>query len=38
METRTVSIELSKRGLPCMWEEGGGYSNTGDSTIIEETR
>jgi len=27
-------IERSKRGIPCMWESGGGYSNTGEATII----
>jgi hypothetical protein len=27
-------IERSKRGIPCMWECGGGYSNTGESQII----
>lgn len=27
-------IERSKRGIPCMWECGGGYSNTGEATII----
>ena len=27
-------IERSKRGIPCMWECGGGYSNTGESRII----
>ena len=30
----TVNIELSKRGLPCLWEEGGAGSNTGSCTII----
>ena len=29
-----MTIELSKRGLPCMWEQGGAYSNTGDGVII----
>lgn len=29
-----MTIELSKRGLPCMWEQGGSYSNTGDSMLI----
>ena len=36
METRKIRIELSKRGIPCLWEDGGGYSNTGDSTIIAD--
>lgn len=29
-----MAVELSKKGLPCMWEQGGAYSNTGDSMII----
>lgn len=36
MEKRKIRIELSKRGIPCLWEDGGGYSNTGDSTIIAD--
>jgi len=27
-------IIRSKKGLPCLWETGGGYSNTGDAIII----
>jgi hypothetical protein len=27
-------IERSKSGIPCMWECGGGYSNTGKVQII----
>lgn len=27
-------VELSKSGLPVMWEWGGGYSNTGEAQII----
>lgn len=27
-------LEISKRGLPCLWESGGGMSNTGDAVII----
>lgn len=37
MKTKTVKIELSKRGLPCLWEEGGANSNTGGCTIIGDT-
>lgn len=33
MEKR-VKIELTKRGFPAMWEKGGGFSNTGEATII----
>lgn len=29
-----MKIELSKKGLPCIWEWGGAYSNTGNSCII----
>lgn len=29
-----MTIELSKKGLPCIWEQGGAYSNTGDSILI----
>ena len=31
---KTINIEMSKRGLSCVWENGGGYSNTGHSTIV----
>ena len=31
---RKFSIHKSKSGIPCMWETGGGYTNTGDATII----
>ena len=27
-------VSLSKNGIPCMWESGGGYSNTGNSKLI----
>lgn len=29
-----VSITRSKKGIPCLWEEGGAYTNTGDCTCI----
>ena len=29
-----MRIELSKRGLPCLWEQGGAGTNTGDARII----
>ena len=29
-----LKIERTKSGLPAMWECGGGYSNTGDATIV----
>ena len=27
-------MELSKNGLACMWERGGGFTNTGRATVI----
>ena len=30
----TISIERTKKGLPALWEQGGGYSNTGEAQII----
>lgn len=30
----TMSIERTRKGFPCLWESGGGYSNTGYATII----
>lgn len=32
----TISVIRSKRGLPCLWEKGGGLTNTGDSQIITD--
>lgn len=29
-------IEKSKKGFPCLWEAGGGYTNTGEATIIAD--
>ena len=29
-----IKIERTRKGLPAMWESGGGYSNTGEATII----
>lgn len=37
--TRTeaiVDITRSKTGLPCLWESGGGWSNTGSAQIITD--
>lgn len=33
---RDVNITRSKRGIPCLWENGGGYSNTGTAQIITD--
>ena len=30
----TLKITRSKRGIPCLWERGGGYSNTGEARLI----
>ena len=32
--TKTIPLERTKKGLPALWEGGGGYSNTGDATLI----
>jgi len=29
-----LKLHFSRRGIPCVWEEGGGWSNTGSATII----
>lgn len=29
-----VALVLSKSGIPCLWESGGGYSNTGNACCI----
>jgi hypothetical protein len=29
-----IDVEISKSGLSCLWESGGGLSNTGTSRII----
>lgn len=34
---KTVNIEISKKGIPCLWESGGGWSNTGYVTVIAGT-
>lgn len=33
-----LRIEISKTGVPCMWEEGGGFTNTGNAVIIAGER
>ena len=36
---REIEIEFSRgRGLPCLWEGGGGYSNTGSATTVADAR
>ena len=31
---KEIRIEKTKKGYPAFWEAGGGYSNTGEATII----
>lgn len=33
---KTIKIFRTKKGLPALWEEGGGMSNTGDAQIIAD--
>ncbi len=31
---KKILIEKTKKGYPAFWESGGGYTNTGEATII----
>lgn len=31
---KQIAIELTKRGFPALWEEGGGTSHTGNAIIV----
>jgi hypothetical protein len=31
---RQIAIELTKKGFPALWEEGGGATNTGNAIIV----
>ena len=31
---KKIKIERTKKGFPALWECGGGYTNTGEATII----
>ena len=31
-----IEIIRSKSGIPCLWEQGGGYTNTGYAVIITD--
>lgn len=33
-----IKVSLSRSGVVCLWERGGGYSNTGNSTIIADAQ
>lgn len=32
-----IEFDMSKHGIPCLWEYGGGYSNTGKAGIITDS-
>lgn len=32
--TKTFKLTISRTGIPCLWESGGGSTNTGEATII----
>ena len=32
--TKILELTISKTVIPCLWEAGGGYTNTGSATII----
>lgn len=32
----TLNLTISKKGIPCLWESGGGYTNTGSSQIVAD--
>ena len=34
MEKTIITVSISKSGLPCVWESGGGYTSTGNSIIV----
>lgn len=34
VKERNYKVVTSKSGLPCLWEKGGGYTKTGEATII----
>ena len=36
MDTMKFELTLSKKGIPCLWESGGGMTNTGSSQIIAD--
>jgi len=31
---KKIKIEKTKKGYPALWEQGGGYTNTGEAQII----
>lgn len=35
--TTTAALTISKSGIPCLWECGGGWSNTGNTQIISNS-
>ena len=35
-KTINITVSISKSGLGCVWERGGGYTSTGNSIIITD--
>ncbi len=33
-QVRTISIVRTRKGYPALWEQGGGFTNTGEATVI----
>lgn len=33
---KTINVTISRSGIPCLWESGGGYTNTGEAQIITD--
>lgn len=31
---KIFELTISRTGIPCLWEEGGGWSNTGEAVIV----
>lgn len=34
VNTKPFELSISRTGIPCLWEEGGGWSNTGEAVIV----
>lgn len=34
---KTIYISYSKKGIPCVWEQGGGFTNTGSAVIVADS-
>lgn len=33
-EKKSLTLEMTRSGKPAVWERGGGYTNTGNATIV----